>query len=149
MIVKKAFHSQYFEGSCRELHAAVWGNVLQDRRQIYTACHTHYKPVSHGDSKLWVCTRQVLFCLLLQKDSPSTHPLQRNWVTVVGEDQQPKLKEMTTTSLLPYILAKVSGHGDQRRTEMIGAVKVCPQTKEKEGYETTILEFKRGRMNGL
>lgn len=63
-------------------------------------------------------------------------------MTVVGEDQQPELKRVTTTSLVPYILAKVSDHGDQRRTPTIKAVKVCPQTKEKESDETTIMEFK-------
>lgn len=59
---------------------------------------------------------------------------------VEGEDQPPELPR-DVHSLPCHILEKVSGCGDQRTTPRIRAVKVCPQTKEKD-YETTLMEFK-------
>lgn len=80
IIVEKAFHSHILRAPGEELHAAVWGQCSEGQRQIYTACLTHYKPVSHGDSKLWVCTGQVLFCFLFQRGSPSpTLPREIGW----------------------------------------------------------------------
>lgn len=48
-------------------------------------------------------------------------------------------------SLCTCILGGVSGCGDQRMAPRTQAAKVCPQIKETESYEATIMEFKRGK----
>ena len=123
------------------------GDVQKDRRQIYQACLQHYKPVSHGDSLNYESALDKFSSVCSFKETPfPAIPRGIGCWWRGGEAARAGGGEGDGDDfklpLCACIPGKVSGFGQSRTTPRIKAVKVCPQTQEKESYETTTMEFR-------
>lgn len=76
------------------------------------------------------------------KEDPLPPPSPEKLGDSGGGGSAARAEGLTAASLEPCVIGKVRGPCFQRTTPRIRAVKVCLQTKEKESYETTIMDCK-------
>lgn len=98
--------------------------------------------MSHGDSLNYESALDKFSSVCSFKETPPPRSPEEWSGGGRVENLQPELKGLSVASLVHLYSWRVNGCGDQRPAPRTKAVNVCPQAKEKESYETTIMEFK-------